>query len=337
MIERFLKQDLSKRRWRAFKKQKLAVISSVCLLILCFFSFTAEFWANNKPIYMKFQGKSYFPSLITYHPKEFQQEGIFVTDYRALKDQADYMLWPFITWSPYESNKEVYDYPAPPSSVNLFGTDNQGRDVFTRLLYGFRYSITYSFCVWVLSLFIAIILGGAMGYFGGWLDLAGQRIVEIMDTIPVLFILLILVSIFRPNLLLLVIITSFFGWLSLSRYIRAEFLKLRRRSFVEVARAMGGSHHRIIFKHILPNSLVPIITFSPFVLASHIYGLSALDYLGFGLPPPTPSWGELLSQAKSYVTFAWWLAVYPSLALFFTLSILALLGNGVRVAFDPNA
>jgi len=336
MIERFIKKDITLRRWRIFKRQKISFFSLFAFLIICFFSFTAEFWANSKPIYLKHQGKTYFPTFKTYHPSEFEGFTGFKADYREIAKTADSVVWPFIQWDPYESNNVLDTYPSKPSFQNLMGTDDRGRDVLTRTLYGFRYSITYAFLVWAVSLFIAIILGGLMGYFGGWFDLVGQRVVEVMDTIPILFILLILASIFKPNLWLLVAITSVFGWIFFSRYVRAEFLKLRKRSFVEVGGALGASHARIIFKHILPNSLVPIITFSPFIIAGHIYSLSALDYLGFGLQPPTPSWGELLSQARDKVTYAWWLAVFPSIALFVTLALLGLVGNGVRSAMDPK-
>jgi microcin C transport system permease protein len=183
---------------------------------------------------------------------------------------------------------------------------------------------------------MGISFGGVMGYFGGWVDLIGQRMVEILNTVPLFFLLIILVSLFDPTLTLLIILTSLFSWIGLSYYVRGEFLKNRRKEFVESARAVGAGHLRLIFRHILPNSLIPVITFSPFIIASHILGLASLDYLGFGLKPPTPSWGELLNQAQKNFTVAWWLAVFPALALFSTLVSFALVGEGVRNAFDPR-
>jgi microcin C transport system permease protein len=175
-----------------------------------------------------------------------------------------------------------------------------------------------------------------MGYAGGNIDLLGQRLVEVFSTVPQFFLLIIIISIFQPSLWMLIAISAVFGWIMISYYIRAEFLKLRKREFVEAARALGSSHSRLLFKHLLPNSMGPIITFSPFVIAGNIAALASLDFLGFGLPPPTPSWGELLAQAQKYFTVAWWLAVYPSLALFFTLVLFGLVGEGVRDAYDPK-
>jgi microcin C transport system permease protein len=180
------------------------------------------------------------------------------------------------------------------------------------------------------------ILGAVMGFLGGKIDFLGQRIVEVLSTVPQFFLLIILISMVTPNLFWLVIISSLFSWIPISYYVRGEFLKNRKREFVEAARALGASRRSIIFKHILPNSLTPIITFTPFAIAANISGLASLDYLGFGLEVPTPSWGELLAQAQKYYTVAPWLAFYPSLCLFSTLLLFNLIGEGVRDAMDPN-
>lgn len=337
MIEKMLSNNLSVKRWRRFKARKSAFISTIVFLLMVVATITAPLIANNKPIYLSYEGKSYFPVFNTYSPKDFGKTNTLVMNYKKLElGENDSAVWPMIRWNPFESNEEVYSYPSPPTETNIMGTDESGRDVFSRILYGFKYSISYAFLVWVLSLILGVTFGGIMGYFGGRVDIVGQRMVEVFSTIPTFFLLLILISIFTPNMLLLVTISSIFGWVPISYYIRGEFLKNRKREFVEAALSMGATSRSIIVKHILPNSLVPVITFAPFVISSNVISLSMLDYLGFGLPVPTPSWGELLAQAQKHFTVAWWLAVFPSGALFVTLTLLNLIGEGVRDAMDPN-
>ncbi len=337
MIEKRIKNEQTLNKWRRFKSHKTGYYSIWLILALCFFSFTAEFWANSKPIFLQYQGDIYFPFVKDYSVKEFGITDTMQVDYRKLKlSEGDKIVWPLIKWDPYESNKNVDEYPAPPSGENLMGTDDRGRDVFARLLYGLRYSIAYAIGVWVITFIIGTILGALQGYYGGVWDLIGQRITEILSTVPVLFLLIILISVFEPSLTLLIIISSLFGWISISIYIRSEFLKNRKREYVEAAKAIGLGNTKIIFKHILPNSLGPIITFSPFVIAGGISGLAALDYLGFGLTPPTPSWGELLAQAQKNFTIGWWLALYPFTALFTVLVAFNFIGEAVRDALDPK-
>lgn len=337
MIERFLKNENSIKSWRRFKRNRTAVVSCALLLLILFVSLTAEMWANRKPIVMSYHGQTYFPVLKYYHPSLFGQEDVAQTDYRALKfEDGDWSVWPLIRWDPYERNETIDEFPSPPSSSNIFGTDEGGRDVAARLLYGFRYSMAYAVGVWVLSSLIGALLGAVMGFAGGWTDLVGQRAIEVIQSLPFLMILITLVSIFQPSLFLLVLLTVFFSWVGISIYFRGEFLKLRRRDFVDAARASGASKWRVITRHVLPNSLTPWITISPFIIAGNISGLAALDFLGFGLQAPTPSWGELLNQALNYFRIAWWLAVYPSAALFLTLTVLNLIGDGVREAIDPR-
>jgi microcin C transport system permease protein len=334
---KILKNDLSRRRWKLFKRQKRSVFGVVAILVLCFFSFSAEFWSNSRPVLMRYQGEVHVPVVREIHPSELGIADAVVVNYRELKfENGDWAIWPINPWDPFESNTRVERYPSPPSLENWFGTDDRGRDIFARLLYGFRYSISFAVVVWALTVAGAIVIGGAMGYFGGRVDLVGQRLVEILSTIPVFFLLIILVATFDPSLGLLILITSLFSWIGLSYYVRGEFLKNRKMDFVESARSLGASHMRLIFKHVLPNSLVPVITFSPFILSSDVLRLASLDYRGFGLKPPTPSWGELLNQAQKNFTTAWWLSVYPGVALFITLVLLAMIGEGVRTAMDPR-
>lgn len=337
MIEARIQNELTLKRWKRFKSRRSAFISAIIMIVMIIMTFIAPILSNSRPLYLNYKGESFFPVFKTYYPKDFKQTGTMIVNYRNLDlSEDDIIIWPLNEWNPLESNNEVYYYPSKPTSRNLLGTDESGRDVFARILYGFKYSISYAVIVWLLSLFGGIIVGGTMGYFGGKVDLIGQRLVEVFSTVPTFFLLLILISIFTPNLWMLIAVSSLFGWVSISYYIRGEFLKNRKKEFVEAAKSMGASTPKIIFKHILPNSLVPIITFAPFVISSNIIGLSMLDYLGFGLPVPTPSWGELLAQAQKHFTVAWWLAVYPSLALFITLTLLNLIGEGVRDAMDPN-
>lgn len=337
MIERYIKNELSRKRWKIFRKSKSAVFSSILLFLMIVATFVSPFIANSKPILIKHHGTTYFPIFKEYDVEDFGLSDTMTVDYRELKmGPDDYALWPIVQWDPYESNSKVESYPSAPSQTNLFGTDDRGRDVFTRLLYGFKYSITYAVGVWFISLVIGTALGGTMGYFGGKVDFVGQRIVEVLSTVPQFFLLIILISIFTPSLWLLVTISCVFAWIGISYYVRGEFLKNRNREFVEAAKSLGASDFKIIFKHILPNSLTPIITFAPFTIAAEVAGLAALDYLGFGLQVPTPSWGELLAQAQKNYTIAWWLAVYPSIALFVVLVLLNLIGQGVRDAMDPN-
>ena len=338
MIERIFRNDISRKRWKRFSENRMAMVSLVLLLVMFFFSATAEVWANRKPIIMHYHGATYFPVLTYYPPKEFGRDDLAIMDYRSLDlGTNDWAVWPIIHWGPLERNEKLTEVPSPPSASNWLGTDEGGRDIASRLLYGFRYSMAYAIAVWFFTSIVGMLAGAIMGFKGGWTDIIGQRISEIVESLPYLMILITLVSIFQPTLILLSILTVFFSWVSVSVYFRAEFLALRRREFVEAARAIGASRARLIFKHILPNSLTPWITYSPFMIAGNISGLAILDFLGFGLPPPTPSWGELLNEALKNFQIAWWLAVFPSLALFIALTLLNLIGEAVRDALDPRA
>lgn len=339
MIERMFKNELARKRWKIFRRSKTAMFSAIMLILLVFATFLSPFIANSRPILLKYNDSYYFPVIKDYTVDNFNITDSLDVDYRSLQlhpEKGDYALWPVIQWDPFESNSKVESYPSEPTQTNILGTDDRGRDVFTRVLYGFKYSITYAVAVWFISLSIGTILGGVMGFFGGKVDFIGQRIVEVLSTVPQFFLLIILVSIFTPSLFMLIVISCVFAWINISYYVRGEFLKNRNKEYVEAAHSLGASNWKVIFKHILPNSLTPIITFAPFTIAAEIVGLAALDYLGFGLQVPTPSWGELLAQAQRNYTIAWWLAFYPSLALFIVLTLLNLVGQGVRDAMDPN-
>ncbi|MCP4107746.1 MAG: ABC transporter permease subunit [Desulfobacteraceae bacterium] len=231
--------------------------------------------------------------------------------------------------------KKDVRFPFRPVKGHIMGIDGAGRDVFARILYGLRTSMTFGLLLVFCSMVIGIIAGALQGYYGGILDITAQRLIEIWSALPFLYIMIFLGSIYGRSFALLLFCYGLFNWIGISYYIRAEFLRLRKQPFVEAAKCMGISSYKIIFRHILPNGLVPVITFFPFSLVGAISALAALDYLGFGLPPPTPSWGELLYQAQQY-RWAWWLILYPSLALFTVMLLGVFVGEGIRNAYDPK-
>lgn len=328
---------ITQRRLRIFVRNRVAMASLALLLVGLAASFCAELIANDKPYVLRYHGKTYYPVLHAPIASDLGIPDAYKVDYSTLVFGAgDWMVQPPIRFDPFESNDKVATFPSPPTRINPLGTDDRGRDVFTRLLYGFRISFFYAIGTWILTYAIGVTLGLVMGFFGGKIDFLGQRLVEVMSSVPQFFLLIILVSIFDPSMTLLIAITSIFGWIPISYYVRAEGLRLRKLDFVEAARATGLAPWRVVLGHVLPNALTPIITFSPFAIAAGITGLAALDYLGFGLSPPTPSWGELLNQAQRNITTAWWLGVFPSLALFTTLTLLNFVGEGLRNAFDPR-
>lgn len=232
-------------------------------------------------------------------------------------------------------NKTDVRFPFPPVPGHPLGIDSSGRDVFARILYGLRWSMSFGLLLVVCSMSLGIITGALQGYYGGITDITGQRLIEIWSALPFLYIMILMGSIYGRSFGLLLVCYGLFNWIGISYYIRAEFLRLRKQPFVEAAKCMGISSVKIIFKHILPNGLVPVITFFPFSLVGAIGSLAALDYLGFGLPPPTPSWGELLFQAQQY-RWAWWLILFPSLALFTVMLLGVFVGEGIRNAYDPK-
>ncbi|MCZ6532939.1 MAG: ABC transporter permease subunit [SAR324 cluster bacterium] len=327
-------------RLRAFRSRRLSYYSLLLLCLLFGISLFSELLANDRPIVLRYERQIYFPVFHDYSPRLFGQRDTFVVDYRAvqgsLEAQGGWAVWPLIRWGPFETDQSLESFPSPPSGRHLLGSDDKGRDLLVRLVYGFRLSMIFALSVWLLSFAIGMSLGALQGFFGGRVDFYGQRLSEIWSAVPVLFLILILIAIFTPSLVLLIGLFSLFGWTGIAQYQRAEFLNLRRRDFVEAARALGASNRRIMFRHILPNAITPVVTFTPFTIASGITSIAALDYLGFGVPPPTPSWGELLLQALTHFTSAWWIATFTVGSMFFVLLLLVLINEGVREAFDPR-
>lgn len=353
-------ESIFRRRLRRFRRLKRGYYSFLLLVGLYFLSFFLPFLMNSRAIVVYFNDSFYFPSARTYFYDTFgfgprpiylaevfgqtEVKGRLVlgeTDYRALQaefanaEKGNWVLMPLIPYNPNEQFLENERPPETPSWAHLLGTDNRGRDVLVRLAYGFQISISFALLVTGFSYVVGTVVGATLGYFGGWIDLLGLRLVEIWGAIPFLYTVIILAAIFKPSFRLLAFILSLFGWLGITYYIRGEFYREKARDYVAAAVAAGESSVSVIFRHILPNALTPIISFAPFAIVAEISALVALDFLGFGLPAPTPSWGELIGQGKANIR-EWHLVVFPLLAIFFTLQMIVFIGEAVREAFDPK-
>lgn len=333
---------ITKRRFQKFKHIKRAYYSFWILTVFYLISLGANFIANDQPLLVRYQGKLYFPVVRFYDGGHFGLNASEKPDFKILRKSpafhknGNFILFPLLPYGPNEALLELPgNPPTAPTIRNLFGTDDRGRDILTRLLYGFRISFSFALLITVSSMILGIIIGALQGYFSGRFDLVMQRLIEIFSTLPFLYIVIIIGSSLGTGFMILLLIFVIFEWVGISYYIRAEFLKLREVQYVEAARSLGVKDWKIMFRHMLPNAITPIITFLPFSLIGAISSLSALDFLGFGLPAPTPSWGELMRQGLSNI-FSYWLSLYPVLALFITLLLIAFVGEGIRDAFDPK-
>ena len=335
--------EITRTQLAKFKNIRRSYYAFCCLFLLFFISLFSEFVANEKPIYVNYKGSSYFPVLFFYPGKTFAQAQDTVTNYISLRNNTQFKKEAFVLWTPYPHgpfHSYFYKSKPPPNIPSLehwFGTDRIGRDILARLLYGFRISILFALCLIFLMAFFGILFGGLQGYYGGWLDLFSQRFIEIWSSLPYLYIVILLGALYGRSFWLLLLITSLFNWIGLSYYIRAEFLKAKKQVYVQAANALGLSSSRIFIRHILPNSLTPLITILPFGLVSGIGILTALDFLGFGLQAPTPSWGELLKQGLGVIREFPHLSIITTLALFLTLSLAMLISEGIREAVDPQS
>ena len=329
--------------WDKFLKYNRNKYSLYIFIVLFVLSLFAEIISNDKPIILKMDDKIYFPILISYTDKEFG--GYFDTEADYKDDFITSRLEEESNWAIFPINPHSYDSinisnstpnPARPSIHNYLGTDDRGRDVLARLIYGFRLSVLFAFVLTAIGIIIGIFFGAIQGYFAGRVDLYMQRFIEIWSSMPELYILIIFSSLFEPSIFLLIILLSLFGWMSLSDYVRAEFLKGRNMEYVVAARTLGLSNTKIILKHILPNSMVSVITFLPFRISGAILILTSLDFLGLGVPPDTPSLGELLAQGKENIE-AWWLSLSTFLVLVGTLLLLIFIGEGIRESLDSRS
>jgi microcin C transport system permease protein len=330
------------RGWYRFKSNRRGYYSLWIFTILFVLSLFAEVLSNDKPLLVKYQGDYYFPIV------QFYKETTFGGDFETEADYKDEYVRKLLTrngnwmWEPLNpysyatiSYESTLPNPAPPSEYNLLGTDDHGRDVLARLIYGFRLSILFAFALTVIGTLVGILAGAVQGYFGGRTDLLFQRFIEVWGSMPELYLLIIFASIFQPSVTLLIILLSLFGWMGLSDYVRAEFLKGRNLEYVKSARALGLDNRAIMFRHLLPNSMTPVITFLPFRISGAILALTSLDYLGLGVPPTTPSLGELLSQGKENIS-AWWLSLTTFFVLVGALMLLIFIGEALREAFDTR-
>lgn len=362
---RFALSPINRRRWENFKANRRGYWSLWIFTTLFVISLFAEFIANDKPFMIKYDGQLYFPAIVTYAETTFGGEFETAADYRdpylqqKIAEKGGSIWWPAIRYS-YDTHNLDLPTPAPSKPTwllteaeckpvverkglkgcrdleyNWLGTDDQGRDVVARLIYGFRISVLFGMILTIISSAIGVAAGAVQGYFGGWTDLLFQRFIEIWTSIPSLYLLLIISSVLVPGFFVLLGILLLFSWVSLVGLVRAEFLRGRNFEYIQAARALGVSNAVIMFRHLLPNAMVATLTFLPFILSSSVMTLTALDFLGFGLPPGSPSLGELLSQGKANIQAPWLgLAGFFSIAIM--LSLLIFIGEAVRDAFDAR-
>jgi microcin C transport system permease protein len=315
----------------------------MCLFVLIFLlSLFAELLSNDKPLMARYQGHWYAPIVQTLPETTFGGDFATPTDFLdpfIQKQFAQPGNWALYPPNPYHHSTLNYfakePNPAPPSPDNWLGTDDRGRDVVARLLYGFRISVLFALALTIFGMVLGVLTGALQGFFGGNTDLAMQRFIEIWSAMPELYLLIIFSAVFDPSIALLLVLLGLFGWMGLSDYVRAEFLRNRQLDYVRAARALGLSNGQIIWRHVLPNSLTPVVTFLPFRMSAAILALTSLDFLGLGVPPGTPSLGELLAQGKNNID-AWWISLSTFAVLVVTLMLLTFMGDGLRDALDPR-
>ena len=347
-------ESILSRRLRKFRRIKRGYYSFLLIAVAYLFSFFLPLVFNNVALVVRYKGEYYFPILQFYPAATFGQAAFGEPDYRALRTEVaeantgDWVLMPPYPYSPNESILDLPGYPPhPPSSAHPLGTDDRGRDVLVRLAYGFNVSLTFALVVLLLADGTGVIVGGLLGYVSGKLDLLGQRVIEIWSSLPFLYTIIIVSSIvvpvyvpgrmqvLQPAFWLLVFILAAFDWMGITYYVRGEFYREKAKDYVAAAIVTGVSEPAIMFRHILPNALTPVVSFAPFTIVANISLLVALDFLGFGLPAPTPSWGELIGQGMENLT-KWWLVFFPLGVLFATLLLVVFIGEAVREAFDPK-
>ncbi|CAN7402532.1 Inner membrane ABC transporter permease protein YejE [compost metagenome] len=330
------------RAWQRFRRNRRGYWSLVIFVVIFVLSLGAELLSSNRPLVVHYKGEWYFPIVKVYPETAFDGDFATPADYLdpyirdRITTNGNFAVFPLNHYSYDSLNYFAKEpNPAPPSAENWLGTDDRGRDILARLLYGFRVSVLFGMALTVIGVLVGTLTGALMGFFGGRFDLFSQRAIEIWSSMPELYLLIIFASIFEPSLALLIILLSLFGWMGLSDYVRAEFYRNRSLDYVKAARALGLSNVQIMWRHILPNSLTPVITFLPFRMSAAILALTSLDFLGMGVPPTTPSLGELLAQGKANLD-AWWISLSTFAVLVVTLLLLTFMGDALRDAFDTR-
>tara|TARA_B100000963_G_scaffold330377_2_gene320432 strand:- start:815 stop:1837 length:1023 start_codon:yes stop_codon:yes gene_type:complete len=332
---------LTIRRLKNFKANKRGYYSTIIFSFLFFISIFAELIANDKPILVVWDNKILFPVFEriseTYYGGEFETEADYKDPFvKELINERGFFIMPLIEYS-YDTINYDLSVPSPskPSFENLLGTDDQGRDVLARLIYGFRISVFFGLTLTILSSVLGIMIGGIQGFYGGKIDLFGQRFIEVWSGLPVLYLLIIISSFIEPSFWILLFIMLLFSWMSLEGVVRAEFLRARNFEYVKAAKALGVGNLKLMIRHVLPNAMVATLTLMPFILSGSIATLTSLDFLGFGLPPGSPSLGEMVAQGKANLQ-APWLGLSAFITLSLQLSLLVFIGEAVRDAFDPR-
>jgi len=332
----------SRRAWQRFRRNRLGYWSLVLFGLLVALSLFAEVLSNDKPLLVRYQGQLYVPLVKDYSEKTFGGDFDTPADYLdpfirgKLTQGGNWAVYPPNPYGPRTINYFAKEpNPSAPSRDNLLGTDDRGRDLLAQLVYGFRLSVLFGLALTAIGVVIGVIAGAIQGYVGGKTDLIGQRFMEIWGSMPELYLLIIFSAMFAPSVVLLLVLLSLFGWMGLSDYVRAEFLRNRQMDYVRAAKALGVSNLQIMWRHILPNSLTPVVTFLPFRMSASILALTSLDFLGLGVPPGTPSLGELLSQGKANID-AWWISISTFAVLVVTLLLLTFMGDALRDALDPR-
>ncbi len=310
--------------WERFKQNKLAVVGFCIVIFLFMIALCAPLIANNKPYILIYNDRLYFPIL-------FEYKELAGFDFKKIDGYKIFPPIPY-SYSEYDLNAIVQ----PPTTNHILGTDEQGRDLAARMLYGTRVSIFVGFVAVFLYVVIGIIIGALAGFYGGWVDIIISRIIEIVMCFPTFFLILTILALWGQSLLNVMIVIGITGWTGIARIVRGEFFKLREQDFVMASKALGARDYWIIFKHILPNAMAPVMVSATFGIASTILIESSLSFLGFGVQPPTPSWGDILSQSRDFIDFAWWLTLIPGFAIFITITSYNLVGEGLQDALDPK-
>ncbi|CAM8659143.1 COG4239 ABC-type uncharacterized transport system, permease component [Comamonadaceae bacterium] len=330
------------RAWRRFRRNRLGFVSLWAFVALVLLSLCAELISNDRPLVVVYQGQTYWPLVRDYPETTFGGDFATPTDYldpfiqQRLSQEGNWALFAPNRYGPKTLNYfATAPNPAPPSRANWLGTDDRGRDLLAQLIYGFRVSVLFALALTLTGVVLGVLAGAVQGFFAGKTDLVMQRAIEIWGSMPELYLLIIFSAVFAPSVGLLLVLLSLFGWMGLSDYVRAEFLRNRQLDYVRAARALGVSDRVIMTRHILPNSLTPVVTFLPFRMSGAILALTSLDFLGLGVPPGTPSLGELLSQGKNNID-AWWISLSTFAVLVVTLLLLTQMGDALRDALDPR-